>query len=138
MVELCFIFNYLPSSICVIVMSWVLNCPLNCSLSTPPPSWLLSGLSLKWKCGGCFGSFTTSLSLPNITATSIIVGRSMASSCTHRSATFMHRVMHVLSQHSPRVGSISSSSLPSLHSCHACKPQMRKWSFETLKFSSHF
>jgi hypothetical protein len=85
------------------------------------PSSLL--LTRSEKCGGRLGSGSEappSLLAASIAVTSAMVGRSVALSCTHSSATLTHRMMLATSPHSPSVGSISSNARPSLHSCHAC------------------
>ncbi|GJN11528.1 hypothetical protein PR202_ga29726 [Eleusine coracana subsp. coracana] len=87
----------------------------------PPSSSLL--LTRRRKCGGRLGSGRTAASPPpepSIAVTSVMVGRSVALSCTQSSATFAHRMMVDTSPRSPSVGSISSNARPSFHSCHAC------------------
>ncbi|RLN34280.1 hypothetical protein C2845_PM03G09120 [Panicum miliaceum] len=88
--------------------------------SVPSSSLLLTRSE---KCGGRLGSGSEappSLLAASIAVTSAMVGRSVALSWTHSSATLTHRMMLATSPHSPSVGSISSNARPSLHSCHAC------------------
>lgn len=69
---------------------------------------------------GCLGLGRFPFSLPSMTTTFDIVGRSFGSSCTHNSPTLKHLKNSFSLQVSLNGGSIKSSALFSFHSFHAC------------------
>lgn len=56
----------------------------------------------------------------NITMTSDILGRSIESSCTHKSATLIHFITSLMLHESSNDFSVSCIAFSSIHSLHAC------------------
>jgi hypothetical protein len=85
---------------------------------------LLEGHLLRTK-AGCLGFGRVAASLPSMKTTLDIVGRSLGSSCTHKSPTFTHFKYSFVLQLPDSVWSIKSSDLSSFHKCHACRYQLK-------------
>lgn len=81
---------------------------------------LLEGHRLTTK-AGCLGVGSVAVSLPSMKTTLDMVGRSLGSSCTHKSPTVMHFRYSSFLQLSLSVSSIKSNALSSFHKCHAWK-----------------
>ena len=68
---------------------------------------------------GSLGIGTVTVSLSSMVTTFDMVGRSLGSSCMHRSPTFTHFVNRSALQDSCRFWSIKSNTLVSVHNLHA-------------------
>jgi hypothetical protein len=68
---------------------------------------------------GCLGVGRVAASLPSMKTTFDIVGRSLGSSCTHKSPTLTHLKNSLVLQLSRNVWSIKSNALFSFHNFHA-------------------
>ena len=78
-------------------------------------------LPLRMRKTGCLGVGGFAASLSSKVITFDIVGRSLGSSCTHKSPTFTHLINSFWLQLSSKVLSIKSITLSTVQSSHACE-----------------
>lgn len=105
---------HLPSS--RVTVNWLLEQVSG----LPDEEALLEGHLLTTK-AGCLGPGILVFSLPSMSSTLDIVGRSKGSSCTHRSPTFKHLKSSFALQVFLRIGSKRSKAFSSFHRFQACE-----------------